>query len=124
MGKNDITPQQKFTYDQVHLDVGRRIDRATVLSCAYDLIINKNEYRAVDTVCIPEIKNVIFNSPATIVYWVDGTKTVVKAQDEPFDPEKGIVMAIAKKAFGNSGNYFNRVKKWTNQYNEKHVGGE
>ena len=26
---------------------------------------------------IPEIKNVIFNYPATIVFWKDGTKTVV-----------------------------------------------
>ena len=26
-----------------------------------------------------EIKNVIFNAPATIVFWMDGTKTVVKA---------------------------------------------
>ena len=28
----------------------------------------------------PEIKNVIFNDPATIVFWTDGTKTVVKCQ--------------------------------------------
>ena len=32
------------------------------------------------------IENVIFNDPATIVFWDDGTKTVVKAQNEPFDP--------------------------------------
>ena len=48
---------------------------------------------------IPEIKNVIFNDPATIVFWKDGTKTVVKCQDgDEFDPEKGLAMAIAKKA--------------------------
>ena len=47
---------------------------------------------------IPKIKNVIFNKPATIVFWEDGTKTVVKAIDEPFDEEKGLAMAIAKKA--------------------------
>ena len=35
------------------------------------------------------IKNVIFNDPATIVFWNDDTKTVVKAQSaEAFDPEK------------------------------------
>lgn len=64
----------------------------------------------------PEIKNVIFNDPATIVFWSDGTKTVVKAQNEDFDPEKGIAMAIAKKFFGNKGNYFNRIKKWVEPY--------
>ena len=45
---------------------------------------------------IREIKNVIFNDPATIVFWEDGTKTVVKCQDgDEFDPEKGLAMAIA-----------------------------
>ena len=62
---------------------------------------------------IPEIKNVIFNDPATIVFWEDGTKTVVKCQDgDEFDPEKGLAMAIAKKAYGNKGSYCNKMKKW------------
>jgi hypothetical protein len=60
-----------------------------------------------------DIKNVIFNDPATIVFWADGTKTVVKAVDEPFDKEKGLAMAICKKIFGNKGKYFNYIKKWT-----------
>ena len=62
---------------------------------------------------IPEIKNVIFNDPATIVFWEDETKTVVKCQDgDEFDPEKGLAMAIAKKAYGNKGSYCNKLKKW------------
>lgn len=65
-----------------------------------------------------EIKKVIFNNPATIVFWADGTKTVVKAENEDFDPEKGLAMAIAKKALGNKGSYFNKIKRWTNDYNE------
>lgn len=59
-----------------------------------------------------KIEKVIFNDPATIVFWKDGTKTVVKAQDEAFDPEKGLAMAISKKALGNEGNYFEEFKKW------------
>ena len=58
------------------------------------------------------IKNVIFNDPATIVLWNDGTKTVVKVQNEKFDPEKGLAMAIAKKYFGNKGSYYNIFRKW------------
>ena len=59
------------------------------------------------------IENVIFNDPATIVFWSDGTKTVVKAQSgDTFDPEKGLVMAISKRVYGNSGNYYNALKKW------------
>ena len=61
---------------------------------------------------LTEITNVIFNDPATIVFWDDGTKTVVKAENEPFDPEKGLAMAIAKKSLGNKGNYYNEFKKW------------
>ena len=68
----------------------------------------------------PEIKNVIFNDPATIVFWTDGTKTVVKCQeDDEFDPEKGLTMAIAKKIYGNKGSYCNVVKKWCDPYHEK-----
>lgn len=63
-----------------------------------------------------KIKNVIFNPPATIVFWADGTKTVVKAHGEEFDPEKGLAMAIAKKALGN-GSYYPVIKKWTKEYN-------
>lgn len=59
-----------------------------------------------------DIKKVIFNPPATIVLWEDGTKTVVKSY-EKFDVEKGLAMAIAKKALGNKGNYYNVFTKWT-----------
>ena len=59
------------------------------------------------------IKRVIFNDPATIILWADGTKTVVKcAKDETFDPEKGLAMAIAKKALGNEGWYYDIFKAY------------
>lgn len=42
------------------------------------------------------IKQVIFNGTATIVYWKDGCKTVVKCQEGAVnDPEKGLAMAVA-----------------------------
>lgn len=60
-----------------------------------------------------KIKNVIFNDPATIVFWSDGTKTVVKCHPgDKFDPEKGLAMAIAKRMLGNTGSYCNIFKKW------------
>ena len=68
---------------------------------------------------VPNIKNVIFNDPATIVFWSDGSKTVVKVQDgEPYDEEKGLAMAISKKALGNKGNYCNEFKKWLPEEDE------
>lgn len=58
------------------------------------------------------IDRVMFQPPATIIFWTDGTKTVVKTQNgDEFDPEKGMAMAIAKKFFGNKPSYFNRFKK-------------
>lgn len=50
----------------------------------------------------PKIERVIFNGPATIVFW----------QDDTFDHEKGIAMAIAKKALGNEDGYYEGIKKW------------
>lgn len=57
------------------------------------------------------VKNIIFNGPATIVMWTDGTKTVVKCHDEDFDKEKGLAMAICKKVMGNKGNYYKIFRK-------------
>lgn len=59
------------------------------------------------------IKKAHFNNPVTVVLWEDGTKTIVRAgEGEEYDPEKGLAMAIAKKALGNQGNYYNLFKKW------------
>ena len=75
-----------------------------------------NDVQTTYSMCIEfkrdSIKNVIFNPPATIVFWNDGTKTVVKAKNEDFDPEKGLAMAISKKMLGNNGNYYEVFKKW------------
>ena len=47
------------------------------------------------------IDRVIFNDPATIILWKDGSKTVVKrSEDDIWDPEKGFCMAIIKKLYG------------------------
>lgn len=69
---------------------------------------------------LPSIKDVIFNPPATIVFWSDDTKTVVRAQgDDIYDPEKGIAMAISKKLLGNKYDYYHTfqcyLKKWNKQ---------
>ena len=59
------------------------------------------------------IKKVIFNDPATIVFWADGTKTVAKAHgDDKFDKEVGLTVCIAKKALGNRSNFDKVFKKW------------
>ena len=74
-----------------------------------------------------EILRVVFNGPATIVFWSDKTKTVVKCgKRDKFDPEKGLAMAIVKKMFGNKGNYYNIIKKSldTASFNGSDIDGE
>ena len=67
-----------------------------------DLAIQTAFYYGLYTPVCMTIKNVIFNEPATIVLWTDGTKTVVKcSEDDTYDPEKGLAMAISKKILGN-----------------------
>lgn len=61
----------------------------------------------------PEIKKVIFNGPATIVFWSDATKTVVKCQeDDAYSKMTGLALSIAKKAMGNNSKYYDTFKKW------------
>lgn len=71
-----------------------------------------------------EIKDVIFNDPATIVLWADGTKTVVKAENEEFDPEKGLAMAISKRALGGKYDYYDTFKKYVGKYEKKQKKGD
>lgn len=63
------------------------------------------------------IQRVIFNPPATIVFWRDGSKTVVKCgKNDIFDPEKGLAMAISKRAFGDNRDYYEVFAKWVGKY--------
>lgn len=69
------------------------------------------------------IKRVIFNPPATIVYWSDCTKTVVKCNvNDIFDPEKGLAMAIAKRCVGNTGAYYAEIRHWVAECGKDYPG--
>lgn len=62
------------------------------------------------------INKIIFNGPATVVFWTDGTKTVVRYNDETEtidDREKAVFAACAKKILGTNAtgsNYLDRIK--------------
>lgn len=63
--------------------------------------------KVIDTKIIKP-KKVIFHNPATIVYWSDGTKTVVKKQKgDRWDQEKGLAMCYIKKFIGLKEFYHN-----------------
>ena len=68
-----------------------------------------------------KIRDVIFSDPATVVFWDDNTKTVVKTRGgEKYDKEKGLAMAIIKKITGNTRDYYKIFKEWCgNEGNEE-----
>lgn len=49
-------------------------------------------------------KEIIYNDAATIVYWTDGTKTVVKCnENDEYSEYFGFIAAVAKKMYGGTG---------------------
>ena len=114
---------EAFDYNSFHVGIRRIYTNGNIAS---KILWTEPEYVIFDTLddahnyCMHDevnssrmmIKKAIFNNPATIVFWSDGSKTVVKSHLDDYDPEKGLAMAIAKKALGNEGNYYNVFKKW------------
>lgn len=99
-------------------NLGIDIDRAIYAAMAIDYSRQSTEQTKKNDIvrlgmCNVSIRKVIFNNPATIVLWSDGTKTVVKCgPDDIFDKEKGLAMAIVKKMAGNDSRFHKVFKKW------------
>ncbi len=75
--------------------------------------VEKKDKKKEKVWAMPIIKKVIFNEPATIVFWLDGTKTVVKCgEDDVFNKDAGIALCLMKKMYGNEGKFNNEIKKW------------
>lgn len=62
-------------------------------------------------ISIPIPTKIIYNGPATIVFWVDGTKTIVKKSKKEKDNKyNAFCAALAKKIYGTNSNV-NRIVK-------------
>ena len=64
-------------------------------------------------------ERIIFHNPATIVYWNDGTKTVVKCSGEEFDEEKGLTMAWMRKLYGSRMAFLRAIKNAERPFTNK-----
>lgn len=85
------------------------IDYATEY-CKNDIIATKDAFDHMNG-----IKNVIFSEPATIVFFNDGTKEVVKcSDDDEYNPAAGIAFCVMKRYFGK--NYHHELRKWMKKY--------
>ena len=100
-------------------NLGIDIDRAIYAAMAIDYSRQSTEQAKKNDIvrfgmCSVSIRKVIFNDPATVVLWSDGTKTVVKCgPEDSFDMEKGLAMAIVKKMAGNDNRFHKVFKQYT-----------
>lgn len=104
---------KNYDVDSVRFENGIELP---VILFAHKLEAIKEFLKANDLVRSNEIRiqKVIFSGPATIVFWEDGDKTIVKCMDgDPLNYEMGIAMCTLKKLFGEEGyrNYKKHVKE-------------
>lgn len=81
----------------------KTISAADVLKCMLGLDIETaNEKTRYRINLDKEIERVIFNDPATVVFWKDGTKTVSKCSEgDTFNKEHGLAMCIIRYVTAN-----------------------
>lgn len=114
--ENDKVFQYYLTWDDAYThELYNKIQKEKNKPAQYANAIYDTERKLI--MWMPTIQRVIFNPPATIVFWRDGAKTVVKCgENDIFDPEKGLAMAISKRAFGNNRDYYEVFAKWVGKY--------
>ena len=100
--------------DQLYIEMNRRLGLPqTDYSCLSTEQAKKNDIVKFG-MCSVSIRKVVFNDPATVVLWSDGTKTVVKCgPEDTYDMEKGLAMAIVKKMAGNDNRFHKVFKQYT-----------
>lgn len=114
MGKKDKTVQDvfnEFTEEQkkiVYYIIGKALEDKGIgflLPAPQTVLVQK-----------VSIHKIIFNGPATVVFWTDGTKTVVRYNDDTEtidDREKAVFAACAKKLLGTNktgSNYLDFIR--------------
>jgi hypothetical protein len=123
---DDILPEavSKIIIDELRRDACMPIDYSKISNYQgrrFDYLgLTATNYSLIKT---PMITKVIFHDPATIVYWQDKTRTVVKCKDgEPFDKEKGLAMCISKKLLGDE--FHSEFRKYTEDKEVEKGGAE
>ena len=122
------TNLKKISFDYHYGDAtSRMIISDAMKKWTSELISSQDYYCSSRTKYEP--KQIIYNDPATIVFWKDGTKTVVKRSGkEEFNPYTAFCAALAKKIF-KTNSHVNRIvrkgyyqDKKTNQNGSKRGG--
>lgn len=111
-----MDPIVRAMHEQFYIDMNRKLGLPQTDYCCQSTERAKKNDLVLFGMCRVSICKVIFNDPATIVFWSDGSKTVVKCgPEDSYDMEKGLATAIVKKMAGND----NRFHKVFKQYPKK-----
>lgn len=122
--------ERRFTVGKVYDVVDGNITNDNGYTYSYhgdnldviDFLSRWYKFKVVDNDSV--ISRVIFNDPATIILWSDGTKTIAKTHgDDAFDHEKGFAVACAKKLLGNGDSFRMEFAKWAPVDEEPNIDG-
>ena len=107
-------------------DVSRYVIEEKTLDAITNVDVRCRKAYAVktnDDIIDMAVEKVIFNGPATIVFFRDGTKSVVKCQDmSMYDQDKGLAFALLKKLYGNGYNDIFKKFLWECEEKEEYNG--
>ena len=97
--------------NKMKLDIGGKFKIAVDKKYGIKGLYDTTYYAVIDNIEV-YIKEVIFNNPATIVFWSDGTKTVSKCHgNDNYNAETGFMICCMKKLVG-STNFKKALKDW------------
>ena len=93
--------------EEIDVNVEEEIDDDEIPFCDGDCdtceLNDEDEEENLPLYGIPDIVKIVYNAPATIVFWEDGEKTVVKcAEGQIFDRYAGFCAAVCKRLFGST----------------------
>lgn len=117
-GLDDIS----VLYDGAHAGKSDKNKEETKMATTYDGKTGKKYYDYTQASAAYRsafgIDKVVYSPPATIVFWKDGSKTVVKCSDNDiFDPLAGIAFALMRKVYGKE---YRNVEKYAKEYEKLH----
>lgn len=109
-------------YDGAHAGKSDKNKEENKMATTYDAKTGKKYYDYTQASAAYRsafgIDKVVYSPPATIVFWKDGSKTVVKcSENDVFDPLAGIAFALMRKVYGKE---YRNVEKYAKEYEKQH----
>ena len=95
-------------------------ERCYVLKRDIDLPANSLQELLKATNSTPTPTKIIHSGPVTVIFWEDGTKTLVRrAEGAPDDPYLAFCAGLAKKIYGNNSKVKKLIEEKTVETKEK-----